>query len=45
MEEMRIDVVDNFVDPRELRDMCKYCTKELSWNIEEYDIYEEWRVL
>ena len=45
MEEMRIDVVDNFVDPRELRDMCKYCTKELSWNIEEYDIYEEQKYL
>ena len=45
MEEMRIDVIDNFIDPRDLHHMCKYSRNELSWNIEEYDIYEEQKYL
>ena len=44
MEEMRIDIVDNFLSIDECHTITRYC-KQLDWNIEEYDVYNDERYL
>jgi len=44
MEEMRIDIIDNFLPVDECHFLTRYC-KHLNWNIEEHDIYNDERYL
>ena len=44
MEEMRIDIVDNFIAIDECQFLTRYVSK-LQWNIKEYDVYEEKKYL
>ena len=44
MEEMRIDIVDNFLSIDECHTITRHC-KQLDWNIEEYDVYNDERYL
>jgi hypothetical protein len=44
MEEMRIDIVDHFIQPDRCHFFTEHC-KQLHWNIGEYDVYNEERYL
>jgi hypothetical protein len=44
MEEMRIDIVDNFIAIDECNFLTRY-VKGLDWNIKEYDVYDDEKYL